>query len=202
MYGNLSWGQTISMGGSAFFTGLHLLQMGILYPLAITYRLHETGRLGSHDLPLTVVYLAFGINSALGYWGGMLTNPGHVRPEWSKENLKHVRVHSKTELKQFKELYAHDKALVKRVASKKDAARPQYTYCFQCNLVKPYRAHHCSRCNRCCLKMDHHCFFINNCVGARNHKFFLIMTSCALVCSILLLFKSAPEVLHAVFRYQ
>jgi palmitoyltransferase len=30
-------------------------------------------------------------------------------------------------------------------------------YCFQCQCIKPDRAHHCSICGKCVLKYDHHC---------------------------------------------
>uniref|UniRef100_A0A7E4UPH8 Palmitoyltransferase n=1 Tax=Panagrellus redivivus TaxID=6233 RepID=A0A7E4UPH8_PANRE len=47
-------------------------------------------------------------------------------------------------------------------------------YCYQCNLLKPDRAHHCSSCGFCVVKFDHHCPWINKCVSVRNYKFFLL----------------------------
>lgn len=49
---------------------------------------------------------------------------------------------------------------------------PCNLYCWRCEIVKTYRAHHCRHCGRCVMKMDHHCPWVGGCVGARNHKFF------------------------------
>ena len=75
------------------------------------------------------------------------------------------------ELNDFRVLYSHDEALLQQIAENdKDEKIPQYTYCFTCQVVRPYRAHHCRQCNICVLKQDHHCPMINSCVGVYNHK--------------------------------
>ena len=46
-------------------------------------------------------------------------------------------------------------------------------FCFNCQLVKPARAHHCKSCNRCVRRMDHHCPWTGNCVGEDNIRYFI-----------------------------
>ncbi|GAA99804.1 uncharacterized protein L969DRAFT_91747 [Mixia osmundae IAM 14324] len=50
---------------------------------------------------------------------------------------------------------------------------PPARYCYKCQRIKPYRAHHCRHCGQCVLGMDHHCPWIGQCAGARNKKYFM-----------------------------
>lgn len=68
-----------------------------------------------------------------------------------------------------------------------------WTYCKQCCIMRPPRAHHCRRCQHCVARMDHHCPWINNCVGDDNHYAFVQLCSYAFALSI---FSFVIAVLH------
>ncbi len=63
----------------------------------------------------------------------------------------------------------------------------RFSYCFNCQVVKPERAHHCSTCNKCYLRMDHHCPWVGNCIGAHNQKYFCMFLFWALMLSAIML---------------
>ncbi|TIA87610.1 hypothetical protein E3P81_03876 [Wallemia ichthyophaga] len=47
------------------------------------------------------------------------------------------------------------------------------TYCSQCQLWRPPRAHHDRHANRCVWEFDHYCPWIGQSVGGHNHKHFV-----------------------------
>lgn len=51
-----------------------------------------------------------------------------------------------------------------------------YTWCDDCQQLRPPRAHHCSVCNKCIIKMNHHCPMVGSCVGFKNHQKFITFT--------------------------
>ncbi|XP_062573967.1 uncharacterized protein LOC134235814 [Saccostrea cucullata] len=51
-----------------------------------------------------------------------------------------------------------------------------WTYCDECDMMKPPRAHHCKCCRACILKRDHHCFVVGKCIGHYNQRYFVVLT--------------------------
>lgn len=47
------------------------------------------------------------------------------------------------------------------------------TFCHECNVWRPPRAHHCRRSNKCVIDFDHYCPWIGQSVGGNNHKHFI-----------------------------
>ncbi|CAH8659797.1 unnamed protein product [Dicrocoelium dendriticum] len=54
-------------------------------------------------------------------------------------------------------------------------AGPDWTYCVNCQSVRPPRTRHCHICDICILRRDHHCVLLAQCVGFTNWRFFFSM---------------------------
>ena len=80
-----------------------------------------------------------------------------------------------------------DWTMIKSGSSTTAAMEVPTKYCKTCNIWRPARGHHCRSCDNCIETQDHHCMWLNNCVGRRNYRyFFTFVTTCTLLCSLLL----------------
>lgn len=52
-------------------------------------------------------------------------------------------------------------------------ARFEPTFCQECRIWRPARAHHCRHSGRCVWEFDHYCPWIGQSVGGNNHKHFI-----------------------------
>jgi len=75
----------------------------------------------------------------------------------------------------------------------------EVTWCSDCAIERPERAHHCSVCGLCILRMDHHCPWMGNCIGWRNHKYFVLMNWWAFAaCTTWVLTLRSPNAFQAM----
>ena len=72
-----------------------------------------------------------------------------------------------------------DPGIVWQYVEGKDAVKqmemgvtPHQTQCSQCDIMRPFSAHHCSDCNLCIDVLDHHCPWTGKCIGKRTIFFF------------------------------
>ena len=101
-----------------------------------------------------------------------MTNPGII-PRAKYEMWLQQRPGRKTQLFVF------------RQAKYRLPGQPlQATFCQECMIIRPFRAHHCGRCDNCVEWFDHHCPWLANCIGRWNYKYFMcLLTSiCAEAC--------------------
>lgn len=116
--------------------------------------------------PVLGYAIAFNIVFALAVWSYLatvFTDPGTMRcPEWQAWTDSRPPVDEAAE-RPDKDLNRHSW----------NAGR--VTWCPECSVERPERAHHCSQCGLCVLRMDHHCPWIGNCLGWRNYKFFVLL---------------------------
>ncbi|XP_076456571.1 putative palmitoyltransferase ZDHHC24 [Babylonia areolata] len=56
-----------------------------------------------------------------------------------------------------------------------------WTFCQQCDMSVPPRAHHCKFCRRCMLRRDHHCHLVGCCIGHWNQRFFVVLAAYGMV---------------------
>lgn len=81
----------------------------------------------------------------------------------------------------------NDWTMIKSGKSMTAAMEVPTKYCKTCNIWRPARGHHCRTCDNCIETQDHHCMWLNNCVGRRNYRyFFTFVTTCTILCAILL----------------
>jgi hypothetical protein len=75
-----------------------------------------------------------------------------------------------------------------------------YTWCHECDHIKPPEAHHCRRCNVCVYKLDHHCIYTGNkCIGQDNIVWFVRFLKCLLLGAVL---SSLVSIMYAWTHHQ
>ena len=94
-----------------------------------------------------MTYYLLGTIAWMCYLLAMFTDPGKISKEWSHRNLRHVKVYIREDMDKLEKIVP-DPDVMQKIRRKRKRSVPQYTFCFKCNVVKPYRAHHCKTCDR------------------------------------------------------
>lgn len=121
-------------------------------------------------------YLSLGALMTLWtYFLAVFTDPGYVSFEensyMSERQIEEIKEESKKTKSRIKEAQSRDLENGPDSIYRENIDKP--SFCFQCGVVRPVRAHHCKTCRKCVKRMDHHCPWTGNCVGVENHRFFI-----------------------------
>ncbi|TIB97108.1 hypothetical protein E3Q18_02781 [Wallemia mellicola] len=107
----------------------------------------------------------------LGYAATVLIHPGYIDQSYTPNYIPSSRGDNdkETTIKQSENFPPTFRV---------QDARFEPTFCQECRIWRPARAHHCRHSGRCVWEFDHYCPWIGQSVGGNNHKHFITFLFC------------------------